>query len=281
MKNDTIISGEAGPASARRIRDEGSQAAVTHYVDTRWPPIGGEDLEPLPESAFVNPEFADAYQPGQLAYVYVAGSGETLAATAHPTGLHGLGQRFALPIFKISATSSDNPMDRIEDINIERYAGVYEAEGGLASDPGYDKWRLVLIHPSRKSLQGAPIEARPRVLRVRLPQGLSVIAFEKELHQRLRSAELRNWIASRAGRKHCAALGRDPREAMRLTCYNGGEHDRVSRADEIYIFKPRRDGGRLLSIVEHIVYDFVVRDAANDRPNWGWTSINQGFKRRA
>lgn len=125
MNNDTIISGEAGPTSARRIRDEGSQAAVTHYVDTRWPPIGGEDLEPLPESAFADPEFADAYRPGQLTYVYVAGSGETLMAAEHPTGLHGLAQRFRLPLFKISATSSDNPMDRIEDINIERYAGVY------------------------------------------------------------------------------------------------------------------------------------------------------------
>lgn len=281
MNNDTIISRKAGPVPARRIRDEGSQAAVTHYVDTRWPPIGGADLETLPELAFVNSGFADAYRPGQLAYVYVAGSGETLAAAENQTGLHGLGQRFVLPLFKISATSSDNPMDRIDDINIERYAGVYEAEGGLASDPGFDKWRLVLIHPSRKPLPGAPIEARPRVVRVRLPQGLSVIAFEKELHERLRTAELRNWIASPAGRRHCAALGRDPREAMRLTSYNGGEGDRVSRADEIYIFKPRRDGGRLLSIVEHIVYDFVVRDAANDRPSWGWTAINQGFKRRA
>lgn len=280
MFNDTSISPLGGSVQPRRIRDEGSQAAVTHYVDTRWPLIGGKVLKPLPESAFLYPEFVDAYQPGQLAYVYVAGSGDTLAATYHPTGLHGLGRRFALPLFKISATSSENAIDRIEDINVERYASVYESEAGLASDLGYDKWRLVLIHPSRRPLQGAPIEARPRVLRVRLPQGLSLIAFEKELHERLRSAELRSWIASRAGQRHCAALGRDPREAMRLTSYNGGEDDRVSRADEIYIFKPRRDGGRLLSIVEHIVYDFVVRDAADDRPNWGWTSVNQGFKRR-
>lgn len=281
MFNDTTISALGGSVQVRRIRDEGSQAAVTHYVDTRWPLIGGKDLKPLPESAFLSPEFADAYRPGQLAYVYVAGSGDTLAATNHPTGLHGLGRRFALPLYKISGTSSENAIDRIEDINVERYASVFEAEAGLASDLGYDKWRLVLIHPSRRPLEGAPIETRPRVLRVRLPQGLSLIAFEKELHERLRSAELRSWIASQVGRRHCAALGRDPREAIRLTSYNGGEDDRVSRADEIYIFKPRRDGGRLLSIVEHIIYDFVIRDAADDRPNWGWTSVNQGFKRRA
>lgn len=281
MTYDTDMGGRGEAQPPRRIRDEGSQAAVTHFVDTRWPLIGGEDLEPLHDRAFEDPEFADAYQPGQLAYVYVAGCGDTLRATDHPTGLHGLGRRFAMPLFKISATSSENAIDRIEDLKIERYASVYEAEAGLASNRGYDKWRLVLIHPSRRPLQGAPVEARPRVLRVRLPRGLSIIAFEKELHERLREAALRSWIATPEGSKHCAALGRDPREAMRMTSYNGGESDRVSRADEIYIFKPRRDGGRLLSIVERIVYDFVVRDAADDRPSWGWTSVNQGFKRRA
>lgn len=110
---------------------------------------------------------------------------------------------------------------------------------------------------------------------------LSVIAFEKELHQRLSSTALRRWIASPDGLRHCADLDLDPREGMRLTGYNVGEVERVSRADEIYIFKPRLDGWRLLTIVERIVYDFVIRDASNDRPSWGWVSANQGFKKFA
>ena len=122
-----------------------STAAVTHYVETRWPTIGGKDLAPLPEHTFLDPEFAEAYQPGHVAYVYVAGSGDTLKAPDQPTGLHGLARRFALPLFKISATASENALARIEDINLERYAGMYEAEAGLACDPGYDNWRLVLM----------------------------------------------------------------------------------------------------------------------------------------
>jgi hypothetical protein len=47
------------------------------------------------------------------------------------------------------------------------------------------------------------------------------------------------------------------------------------------VFKPRRDGGRLLTIVENIVHDFVVRDAAADRPAWGWAAVNQGYRRHA
>lgn len=280
MMTTTNSDGHAIPATPRRIREEGSTAAVTHYVETRWPAIGGKDLAPLPEHTFHDPEFAEAYQPGHVAYVYVAGSGDTLKAPDQPTGLHGLARRFALPLFKISATASENALARIEDINLERYAGMYEAESGPACDPGYDNWRLVLIHPSRKPMPGAPIDARPRVVRVVLPQGLSLIAFEKELHERLSPAALGRWISSPTGRKHCADLGLDPREAMRLTGYNTGEADRVSRADELYVFKPRRDGGRLLTIVEHIVHDFVVRDAAADRPSWGWVARNQGYQRR-
>lgn len=268
-------------AALRRIREHGSTAAVTYYVDTRWPRIGGPELGALAERAFLDPEFANAYQSGHVVYVYVAGSGDTLKAPDQPTGLHGLARRFAMPLFKISATGAENALARIADLNLEQYAGMYRAEAGLACDPGYDAWRLVLIHPSRAPLAGAPVEARPRVIRVVLPTGLSLIGFEKELHQRLSPAALGAWIASSAGRKHCADLGLDPREAMRLTGYNTGEGERVSRADEIYIFRPRLDGGRLLTIIERIVHDFVLRDAANDRPAWGWVSVNQGYRRRA
>ncbi|MCP5826973.1 hypothetical protein NL337_26475, partial [Klebsiella pneumoniae] len=76
-------------------------------------------------------------------------------------------------------------------------------------------------------------------------------------------------------------LDLDPREATRLTGYNTGESERVSRADELYIFKPRLDGGSLLTIIERIVHEFVIRDAANDRPTWGWVSVNQGYRRQA
>ena len=199
MTTSTMNNSEvnAAPAQPRRIREEGSTAAVTYYVETRWPTIGGEDLSPLPEYTFMGLEFSTAYQPGHVAYVYVAGSGDTLEASDQPTGLHGLARRFALPLFKISATASENALARIQDLNLERYAGMYEAEAGLACDPGYDNWRLVLIHPSRKPLLGAPVEARPRVIRVVLPKGLSLIAFEKELHERLSPAALGRWISRR------------------------------------------------------------------------------------
>lgn len=281
MMTRTNSEGQSIPVMPRRIREEGSTAAVTHYVDTRWPRIGGPELAPLPGRAFLEPEFADAYQLGHVAYVYVAGSGDTLKASDQPTGLHGLARRFALPLFKISATGAENALARIADLNLERYAGMYRAQAGLACDPGYDNWRLVLIHPSRKPLPGAPAEARPRVIRVALPSGLSIISFEKELHKRLSPAALGAWIASSAGRRHCADLGLDPREAMRLTGYNTGEGERVSRAEELYIFKPRLDGGRLLTIIERIVHDYIVRDLAGPRPNWGWVSVNQGYRRQA
>ena len=223
IKTMTNPNDETMMAALRRIREEGSTAAVTHYVHTRWPHIGGPALAPLPERAFFDPAFAGVYQPGHVVRVYVAGSGDTLEAPDEPTGLHGLARRFAIPLFKISATAAENALARIADLNLERYAGMYRADAGLACDPGADAWRLVLIHPSRGPLPGSPVEARPRVIRVVPSSGHCLTGFEKELHRRVRPASLRDWIASPDGRKHCADIGRDPREAMRLTGYNTGE----------------------------------------------------------
>lgn len=58
MMTMTNSDGHAIPATPRRIREEGSTAAVTHYVETRWPTIGGKDLAPLPEHTFHDPEFS-------------------------------------------------------------------------------------------------------------------------------------------------------------------------------------------------------------------------------
>ena len=211
---------------------------------------------------------------GKTKRTYVGGTGPAVIVMTEMPGISPHVARFARWVRQAGFTVYMPSLFGVD--------GAYpEAEAGLACDPGYDNWRLVLIHPSRKPLPGAPVEARSRVIRVLLPKGLSLIAFEKELHERLSAASLPRWISSPAGRRHCADLNLDPRDAIRLTGYNTGEGERVSRADELYIFKPRLDGGRLLTIIERIVHEFVVRDAANDRPAWGWVSVNQGYRRQA
>ena len=163
MMNTTSSEGHVTPATRRRIREEGSTAAVTHYVETRWPAIGGRKLAPLPERAFLDAGFSEAYQPGHVAYVYVAGSGDTLKAPDQPSGLHGLARRFALPLFKISATAAENALARIEDINLERYAGMYAAEAGSKSRVIWNSGPLALLTVIRNRVW-SDIGSRSRIM---------------------------------------------------------------------------------------------------------------------
>ncbi|MDR6828967.1 hypothetical protein J2X48_002881 [Bosea sp. BE271] len=93
----------------------------------------------------------------------------------------------------------------------------------------------------------------------------------------LSSSQLSKWIQSRAGLEHCRKVGCDPRLGIRMSGYNFGDTDRFSRADEIYIFRPRgEDAERLLTICEIIVHEYVTKKGRR-RPRWGWVSPNQGY----
>ncbi|KQK28812.1 hypothetical protein ARD30_20340 [Bosea thiooxidans] len=272
--NDSLEADQ--PFEPRRIREEGSTAAVLYYYPTRWPLAGGAVLN-LSDDAFEQSRFTEAYKPGRVAYVYVAACDDVMASPEVASGLKGLAEDLSLPIFKISATSSEDARERLNDLNLERYGSIYEAEGGYASALGFDKWRTQTIHPRRRPKQGAPISVGPRTIRVVLPRHLSLTAFEKRLADKLSSSQLSKWIQSRAGLEHCRKVGCDPRLGIRMSGYNFGDTDRFSRADEIYIFRPRgEDAERLLTICEIIVHEYVTKKGRR-RPRWGWVSPNQGY----
>ncbi|MDP3602381.1 MAG: hypothetical protein Q8R85_14575 [Bosea sp. (in: a-proteobacteria)] len=266
---------------ARRIREEGSAAAVQYFYPTSWPLAGGSDLTALSDDAFQASTFTDAYEPGQVAYVYVAACDDVMLSPETPNGLKGLAQDLSLPIFKISATGSEDARERLDDLNLERYASIYQAEGGYASSIGFNKWRTQTIHPRRRPKTGAPVTVGPRTIRVVLPKHLTLTAFEKRLAHMLSSSQLSKWIQTPAGLAHCQKVGCDWRIGVRMSGYNFGDADRLSRCEEIYIFRPRgRDAERLLTICETIVHEFVVRGAGHVPRKWGWVSSNQGYTSR-
>jgi hypothetical protein len=163
----------------------------------------------------------------------------------------------------------------------KRYAGIYEAEGGYASSIGFNKWRTQTIHPRRRPKTGAPVTVGPRTIRVVLPKHLTLTAFEKRLAHMLSSSQLSKWIQTPEGIAHCQKVGCDWRIGVRMSGYNFGDADRLSRCDEIYIFRPRgQDAERLLTICETIVHEFVVRGAGHVPRKWGWVSSNQGYTSR-
>ena len=111
-----------------------------------------------------------------------------------------------------------------------------DAAGQLVQQPGFTAWMMQAIATTRASIDPA-ITVKVRSLAVRLPAGMSRRSFDRALHLALDGH----------------SLARAHPDAMRFTLYSVGA-DRMSRALELYTgLDPRRDGDRLLALVEGIL----------------------------
>ncbi|WP_139333887.1 hypothetical protein [Bosea sp. TND4EK4] len=276
------ITTEAEPNRAARsigraLLPEGSAGAVTHWYPTRWPRVGGKALLPLSNNAFTRKPFTDAYQPGKLVFIYVAGCGEDHSMPTIATGLLGLARRLRMTVHKVSVTAQVHLRDRLRELNADHYGALTTSVDGYpCSDLGYDNWMAQHILPNNKPLDGSPIALAERCLAVRLPQDLSVREFDKRLHHHMRNAALNRWLRSQAGRTHCQLIGIPPAQAMRATGYGFGEVVRASESQEFYHFRPKSfDADRLIRIAEVIIHDHVV--APRRQATTGWKSRAQGY----
>ncbi len=281
-----IIDGDAEIAETTRSRrapmsrllPEGSAGAVTHWVETQWPRVGGVALAPLPKDAFTDPAFTERYKPGMLTAVYAAGCGFDHASTG-ATGLVGVARRLLAAVHKISTTTQTDLRSRLRELNADHYGALTtSADGYPCSDLGFDTWMMQHILPVGRPLPGSPVAIGDRCLTVRLPADLTAREFDKQLAARMSGARLNTWLDTAEGRKHCAILGIDPAQLKRGTTYrfNGG----MRRSDdaEIYFFRPKTDDAdRLLRLAEAIVYQHVMTPPAR-RPRVSWRSRSQGTR---
>jgi hypothetical protein len=92
-----------------------------------------------------------------------------------------------------------------------------------------------------------------RALSVRLPYTLSFLEFERLLQHEARLVSLVHWARSEVGKRHLGKIGVPLQTALRHTAYRYGEAAPAFLAEEIWIFRPRQDGDRLLRLIERIV----------------------------
>lgn len=274
----TTIPGAPTPF-LRRIQPVGSAAAVTCYLKTQWPRIGGRHFRRLPDDAFLQPAFTLNYQPGYLSSVYLAACGTAFGDLEGTTGLLGVARRLHLPLYKVSATESADPRLRLTELNRDRYASnVIDPDGVFLQEAGFQQWTFQQFLPEREPLSGSPVVDQGRFFTVRRPHDMEKDAFDKLLHSRLRAASFNAFIQSRAGRSHCAALGLEPERQLRYTNYRFAETPRVDPAQELYIFRPAgEDSDRLLMIIEKLIHDWVT-GAISRRPAW-WRDPSQQSRR--
>lgn len=252
----------------RRIKPKHSAAAVTEHLPTQWPALGGNGQSPLPSDAFTDPAFTGNFEPGFTAYVYAAGCGENFRNPARAGGLLGLARALRLPIYKISATCGDL-RDRLDEVSADRYASETDGPDGPVCQLGFDAYAAQVLRPDRRPLYGSPVGIQTRCLEVRLPASLSLRAFEKALHEAMARSSLNGWLDTPDGRRHCDMLGLKAADQKRYTTYAFGAGQRRSAAEEIYIARPKgRDAGRLVGIVERIIYDVVMLGRRSGRHGW-------------
>ncbi|AMJ59586.1 hypothetical protein AXW83_04050 [Bosea sp. PAMC 26642] len=256
----------------RRIKPEHSAAAVTEYLPTQWPALGGNGPA-LPAGAFTDASFTSRFKPGFTAYVYAAGCGENFRNPTQAGGLLGVARKLKLPIYKISATSGDL-RDRLDEVSADRYASETNGPDGPVCQLGFDAYTAQILRPDRRPLDGSPVVLQTRCLEVRLPSTLSLRAFEKALHAAMSRSSLNRWLDTPAGRSHCEQLDLVASDQKRYTTYAFGAGQRRSEAQEIYIARPKgRDASRLVGIVERIVHDAVM--PGWDRGHYGWRCRSQ------
>lgn len=286
MTTDTTTqptaSAKAAPLSRRLpmspLLPPGSLGAVTHWLDTRWPRVGGVKLAHLELDAFTSPAFKHHYVPGGRVAIYAAGCGLDHVNTA-ATGLIGVARRLMAAIHKVSTTTQTDLRNRLRELNQERYAALTtSAEGYPCSDLGFDTWMMQHILPARGGLDGSPVAVGDRCLVVRLPHDMPAREFDKQLANMMWKAKLNVWLKSQQGKRHCGLLGVAPAEIARGTTYRFHEGMRRSDGEEIYFFRPKStDADRLLRLAEVIVHRHVTTPPALRR-TVSWRSRAQGTR---
>jgi hypothetical protein len=106
---------------------------------------------------------------------------------------------------------------------------------------------------------GSPVWIEPRALRVTLGDSISAEQFEDRLRAALKPICLAAWMKTEEGRQYFSAIGLSPTIGERYTPYGYGDGVRLSRADEIYLFRHRLDMPRLCRLIKLIVHESGAR----------------------
>lgn len=176
--------------------------------------------------------------------VYVAGC----------QGLRSLSNALQLPLFKIGSSGTDI-LNRLAQLNADRYAAGYREDGKLVVDPGFDGWKFMTMDFSLPRSIDSPVRIEPRALQVRLPASMTRRQFEARLRQELAPISLAHWLKTEGSHIYLATRGVNQSRVERYTACDLGDSVRLSPADEIYIFRHRVEMARLCRLCELIVQD--------------------------
>ncbi len=212
-------------------------------LTTQWPKLSVDSDQ---SSAWDLSHLAERFVPGETVYVYAAGC----------SGLAQLGRQLQLPLFKLGLSQQSNLLIRQQELRTDCYGSAFKRDGQYESQPGFDDWEIRQLEPNIPDLPF--ITGTQRALQIVLPESLSFKHFERQIDAILAPISLSAWIHTRDAQEHLAELPVDPAIADRFTVYGFGEANRLSRAAEICICRPREDVTKIAILACRIIRDHLA-----------------------
>lgn len=194
------------------------------------------DVAALPAPRFKPNHLIDPATAHHNVIIYAAGS----------RGLINFGRPLGVPIFKLGVTSSQTPQRRVEDLRRKGYASLWgqagQAIGEFTTIPQAHEWCL---SPFREQDLAAPLPRGFTIvdghLEVRVPFSVTVEAVDRAVHTLLKNRSLERFLASPEGQMRLVQAGLDPQGKLYTRYTLMTRQDRISRAEEIYLFRPQVD----------------------------------------
>ena len=165
------------------------------------------------------------------------------------------------PLFKLGTTRG-SVRTRLAELSAMKYAALADPAGD--DEPGFDEWTNVRI-VARPPLSQA-IKIHRGFIEVRLSMVLSAPAFEAKLREALVPFAIKRAID-----------GLDENRAPLRWTRQRYSNAAPAQATELYAFRPREDGDRLVGLIEDILKTAQPprrsshRDGSRDRSSTGST----------
>jgi hypothetical protein len=167
-------------------------------------------------------------------------------------------QPLGVTAYKAGITGVRDPQARIEDLRRMRYGSLLLTPEQAATGRSYEmadgnglpaalvssnEWFLIPL--SEDWLEGVAmpngISLNNNALRITAPAGVTIEALDVAVHAMLKPRSLRDYLRTDEGRQRMIAAGRDPASWLYTSYSLMTTRHRISAAEEIYLFRPRRE----------------------------------------
>jgi hypothetical protein len=173
---------------------------------------------------------------------------------AGATHLRDFCQPLGVTAFKIGITGNRDAQARIEDLRRKQYGSLLLSPGTITGDRAVmntlgmtmtsaNEWFLIPLNaewladfnmPAGMALNG-------NTLAITVPPGVTTEALDKAVHDLLQPRSLRTYLQTVEGCGRMIAAGRNPSAWLHTSYGLMTQKRRISAAEEIYLFRPRRE----------------------------------------